>query len=146
MWPFKKHKREQLALILCEDRKIDEALLPVEKAYMVDNDASEAYYLIHKLLLPFEGYDRLVALISERDSVPLAPFTGLLSDTERKTLADPRPIAKEELYRALGQIEHDERKNMIASAIKFAILIIAILFALVVVIQVLPNIKLPFMH
>lgn len=144
MWPFKKHRREQLALIFCEDRKIDEAPLPVEKAYMVDDEANEAYHLIHKLLLPFQGYDRLVALISERDAVPLAPFDGLLSDPERKKLANPKPIAKEELYKALGQIERDERKNMIASAVRFSILVVAVMFALVVLINALPNFKLPF--
>jgi len=146
MWPFKKHRREQLALILCEDRKIDEAPLPVEKAYMVDDDASEAYHLIHKLLLPYQGCNRLVALISERDAVPLAPFSGLLSDEERKKLSNPTPIAKEEFFKALGEIEHEERKNMIASAIRFCILVVAVLFALVILIQVLPNIKLPFFN
>jgi hypothetical protein len=134
MWPFQKAKREQLNLIFCEDRKIDEAPLPIEKGYMMDEKTSEAWHLCHALLLPYQGTRRLVSLISERDAVPLSPFGGL-SEEERLRFSDADKIAKEELYRTLQQLDKDQKTHQIASAIKFTVLIVAVLFALVVLVN-----------
>lgn len=134
MWPFQKAKREQLNLIFCEDRKIDEAPLPIEKGYMMDEKTSEAWHLCHNLLLPYQGTRRLVALISERDAVPLSPFGGL-SKEERERLSSVNQIAREELHRTLQQLDNDQKQNKIASAIKFTVLIVAVLFALVVTVS-----------
>jgi hypothetical protein len=134
MWPFQKAKREQLCLIVCEDRKIDEAPLPIEKGYMVDDKTSEAWHLCHALLLPYQGTRRLVSLISERDAVPLSPFGGL-SEEERQRFSNVNQIAREELYRTLQQLDEDQKKNKIASAIKFTVLIVAVMFALVTLVS-----------
>jgi len=134
MWPFQKAKREQLNLIFCEDRKIDEAPLPIEKGYMVDDKTTEAWHLCHSFLLPYQGTRRLVSLISERDAVPLSPFGGL-SKEGRERFSNVNQIAREELHRTLQQLDKDQKQHMVASAIKFTVLIVAVLFALVVLVS-----------
>ena len=130
---FGGNKREQLCLIFCEDRKLDLAPMPVEKAYIMDRERREAYHLLHQLLFPMQGSEDLVLCISERDSVPLAPIRGLMSEEKRKKLADPTPIAKEEFYRQLSMVEGEERKNAIAGAVRFSVLVVAVMFAISII-------------
>ena len=97
----------------------------------MDEKTMEAWHLFHKFLLPFQGAaGRLVALISERDAVPLSPFGGL-SQEECMKLSNPNPIAREEFHRTLMKLDKDQKQHMIASAIKFTILVVAVMFALV---------------
>lgn len=127
-------KREQLALILCEDRKLDLAPMPVEKAYIIDKDAFEAYHLLHARLLPMQGEDSLVTVLSERDAIPLAPVGSDYSEEIIQKLADPEPIAREEFWKQVKRIAIEEHKNIIANAIKFCVLIVAVMFALAILI------------
>ena len=127
------NKRQQHTLTFTEDQRIVVDTMPIEKGYMVSEDTYEAWHLVSQLLLPKKGSDHLYQLISERDAVPLNPFgiTGL------EKLTDAKPIAREEFYRSLKEMEKDNKKNKLASALTFAILSMVAFFGIVVVVMLM---------
>lgn len=139
----KKPRRHQRYFMLCEDLVVEKVSLPIETGYGVDEESSQAWHLIHNLLLPMKGEKYLYQVVSERNAVPLSPFDG---NTEAiNKLTEITPIAREEFYKQLSDLEKQGKKNLLASAIRFAILCISVLFALVVLMTMLQSgsVKMP---
>ena len=125
-------KRPQLAFIFTEDNWIVEESLDVEKLYMNRKKHFESYYLMHELAFPVPKRDTTAFLLTERDATPLVPY-NVMTDEQKKLLADTSHIAEETLdYEARREAEKGW-SDQIAVSIRFAITVMALCFALIII-------------
>lgn len=133
--------RPQRALIITEDGRTDDEDLQVEKLYLLRAKTTEAWYLLHGLMLPYHdneddvGVNAQVLLLNERDAVPLDPF-NLLTEAQKDELSSTKYIAEMTIADEGRRAIQKQWRDQIASGIRFVLTMFGIVFALAVIMAV----------
>lgn len=128
-----KPKRQQGIVLFTEDRKAPKYRIPIDKGHVKDKKFQEAWFLLHALAMPINNSIERYLFVSERDSIPFDPL-DLLSEEDRKNLTSPTPLARRGFYSNLGKVASEEVKSKLAGAIRFAVIVSAIMMCIMVII------------
>lgn len=125
-----KPKQKQACLVWGDDRVIRSVDLQVEHGYLVNHDKKMAWLNHHRLMTPYKvkkgSNGQLVALLSERDALPIDVF-NIVTKKEREVLSDPAPYASETLFRVEEQSAKDRARTMTSYAFIIGIATLAII-------------------
>ena len=129
-WWWKRNKRRVKTLLIQEDRNIVDKTQLVETHYIGERKIGRpAWLMFHKLLFP-QG-NRLTAIVTERDCIPLDPFSRI-GDDEIKKLGDVQAIAREHYRNDREKVSVQETNKMIVYILGMMVAVIAILIFFVV--------------
>lgn len=120
-------------LLIEEAQQIKFDTFGVDIAYIYSQALESSWHLIPDLFVEYRK--KLYLLVNMRDACPLDPL-GILSAEKRSELADLSPIAEAAFWQSMGKVAQESRQNLIAQAIRFGIIVVAIMFALSVLVAI----------
>ena len=143
--PFKKRRRQQDVMVVTEDDRIVEEVFPVDRGHVEDDKTREAYFLDNAALVKHRYSNFSTLVVSERSAVPIYPGLYLDRGSRLKILnSQMTTIACEHLEQALEALPDRQSQDRIAELLKTTVLILAVTFAVIVVVGLLTSGKLHF--
>lgn len=132
-------KRKQNCLLLTEDGRMLDIVLPVVKGYVVEHKTAEAWGLFPDSCIPERGTKRSFQVITERDCAPMS-LNG--QDNSKRMKRDISKIAQENASAARASIQKKSQHSKVAETVQLLAVIFGIFFCLLVLFGLLSSGKL----